>query len=395
MRAVLLLAAAALLGTPALPAQAAAPAAHEGQLVARVTFTGTGAGHGKGLSQYGARNRANDGQNYRTIVKHYYPGTRWATAAGNIRVLITGDTTTDVQVDARPKLVARSIGVHRTWTLPARRGGKPVTRWRITPASRHRSAISYRTDRWHAWRAAKGDAQFAAGGRPIVLRTPRGAIRYRGTLRSVAANAAGTVRDTVNILPLESYLRGVVPKEVPGEWPAQAVRAQAVAARTYAAYERAQAPAGRAYDLCDTAHCQVYGGASAEYARSNAAIAATAGSIVSYGGAPAFAQFSASNGGYSAAGDFPYLRAERDPYDHGRPGDPWTKTFTADQITRNWPDLGDLASIVVTERGGDDEQGHVLEVEVTDIAGHSHTVAGSTFASWMGLASTMFEITQK
>ena len=71
-------------------------------------------------------------------------------------------------------------------------------------------------------------------------------------------------RDTVNVVALDTYVKGVVPQEVPALWPTATVRSQAVAARTYAAHERAAAPAGRHYQLCDTAQCQVYGGLSAE-----------------------------------------------------------------------------------------------------------------------------------
>jgi stage II sporulation protein D len=393
-RAAVLLTAVLLVGGTALPARAAVPDGDQRRQVS-VTFTGSGYGHGKGLSQYGARNRANDGQGYREIVKAYYPGTHWGTAGGSVRVLLTGDTTTDVQVVPRSKLAVRSLGAHKTWTLPAKRDGKSVTRWKITPASKHRSVVSYRTRAWHAWRTAKGDAEFAAGGRPIALRTPNGLVSYRGTLRSASVDSSGTARNTVNILPFDSYLRGVVPKEVPGTWPAAAVRAQAVAARTYAAYERAAVPASRYYDLCDTAHCQVYGGQSAEFSKSSDAVAATAKRIVTYAGEPAFAQFSASNGGYSAAGGFPYLRAEPDPYDHGYPGDPWTATFTGDQITRNWSDLGQLQSIAIDQWEVDDQRAHVLRVKVTDTDGVSHRVSGATLASWLGLRSTRFEITQE
>ena len=111
-----------------------------------------------------------------------------------------------------------------------------------------------------------GDAQFSAGGRPITLVTPGGRVAYRGILRSATPSdlEPGAVdRDTVNVVPLDDYVRGVVPQEVPAQWPTQTVRSQAVAARTYAAHEAA-APADRHYQLCDTAHCQVYGGFSAE-----------------------------------------------------------------------------------------------------------------------------------
>ena len=138
--------------------------------------------------------------------------------------------------------------------------------------------MSYKTGRWHEWRVVGGDAELSAGGKPIKLLTPAGAVRYRGVLRSASPRGSATQRDTVDILPLESYLKGVVPREVPALWHRHAVRAQTIAARTYAAYERAHAAAGH-YQICDTAHCQVYGGYSAEYPTSNDAVDATAHEI--------------------------------------------------------------------------------------------------------------------
>src|SRR6478735_12533313 len=89
-----------------------------------VSIATTGWGHGIGLSQYGARNRAAAGQSYRTIVQHYYPGTSFANAYGNLRVLITADTSRDVVVLARPGLKAASLGAHKTWRLPSKYRGK-------------------------------------------------------------------------------------------------------------------------------------------------------------------------------------------------------------------------------------------------------------------------------
>ena len=130
------------------------------------------------------------------------------------------------------------------------------------------------------------------------------------------------------MLPLDRYVQGVVPSEVPTSWPADAVRAQAVAARTYAAFEREAAT--DYYDICDTTSCQVYGGLSAEDAAANDAVRATRGRVVLYEGLPAFTQFSSSNGGYSSAGSQPYLVAQPDPYEASsdNPNDPWTATVT-------------------------------------------------------------------
>ena len=201
------------LAATAIPATAAGQS--ERRVLEQVTITTVGWGHGKGLSQYGARNRAEAGQRWKQIVRNYYPHTKWGTASGKIRIQITADTSRDVVVLPRSGLKARSLGAKRTWKLPAKIRGEKVRAWKIRPAGRHRSEIAFRTGSWQTWRRAKGDAQFMAGGRPIVLKTPAGRASYRGALRSVSMNASGRDRDTVNVLPLDAYLRGVVPREVP------------------------------------------------------------------------------------------------------------------------------------------------------------------------------------
>lgn len=347
-----------------------------------------GNGHGKGLSQYGARNRAAAGQSYRQIVEHYYPGTSWGEATGNIRVLLTEDTSDDVMVDARSGLKVRSLGAGRaTTTLPAEIGGKTVKRWRIKAAG-SRSEISYRITRWKTWSSVSGDAEFAAGNKPITLNTPSGPVQYRGALRSATA---GGGRDTVNVVAVDTYVQGVIAREMPASWNPEAVKSQAIAARTYAAFERADA-GSRYYDLCDTSRCQVYGGYGAEHPSSTAAVKATARQILTYGGEPAFTQFSASNGGHSATGPFPYLVAEVDPFDHGMPDDPRTRTFTGDQVTRHWTGLGDLVSVTVTEETAPGEHGgRVLEVTIVG-TDRTQVTTGSAFASFLGLRSQILDV---
>lgn len=361
---------------------------------ATITIDGKGFGHGKGLSQYGAQGAALAHLTYTEILDFYYPGTGDGTAGGQVEVLITRDTTRDVIVGARTGLTVRSLGVGRTWALPAKRDGRTVGKWRITPTSGGRSTIAFRTRAWHTWRVVAGDAQFAAGGRPIRLFTPAGPVEYRGTLRS--ASTTGLDRDTVNILPLDSYLKGVVPREVPALWPAEAVKAQAVAARSYAAYERAHAPASRHYQLCDTAHCQVYGGYSAEKPPSNAAVSATALQILTAGGEPAFTQFSASNGGYSVAGRFAYLPAQSDPYDHYDPGPDgfvgWRTTVTETEVADAY-NLEDLAAISIDTRDGRGEFGGRVEtITLTSSSTKSFEVTGESFRQKLGLRSTLFTI---
>ena len=186
------LALAAVVVPAAGPAQAAADS---WRVPARATVTipGHGYGHGHGLSQYGAQGAARQGLGYRRIVEFYYPGTRWGRAARKVSVLISADTSEDVVVDARSRLTLRSRGSGQRWRLAQRN----ARLWRIEPASRGRSAVSYKTRRWHPWRVVPGDAEFSAGGSPIRLRTPAGAVQYRGVLRSASPAGSRTTRDTV------------------------------------------------------------------------------------------------------------------------------------------------------------------------------------------------------
>jgi SpoIID/LytB domain protein len=353
------------------------------------TVTGYGYGHGHGLSQYGAQGAAKQGLTWKQIVGFYYPGTRVGRARGTIKVLITADRK-DVVVDARSGLRLKKLSGGKSFVLAKVRA--KATRWRIMPRG-SRSVVSYRVPGrggWQKWTAFPGDAEFSAGRQPLTLRLPKHqSAEYRGALRSVA-------RHTVNVLPLDRYVQGVVPREVPAEWPAQAVRAQAVAARTYAASERESATSY--YDICDTESCQVYGGVADEHPAATAAVRATAGRVVLYQGRPAFTQFSSSNGGYSTAGSQPYLVAQPDPYEASsdNPNDPWTTTLTRAQIEKAWPGVSKLESLSFGRDGlGAHFGGRVTFVTLKGSLGGLPTsvqVTGDDFRSTLGLKSTWFEL---
>ena len=364
-------------------------AAEEVPAAASYTVTGYGYGHGHGLSQYGAQGAANQGLSWKQIVGFYYPGTRLGRARGPIKVLITADKK-DVVVDAQAGLRLTRLTGRKAFILAKVR--PKATRWRIMPRG-SRSVVSYRAPGrggWQKWTTFPGAAEFSAGNQPLTLLLPKHqSAQYRGALRSVE-------KHTVNVLPLDRYLQGVVPREVPADWPAQAVRAQAVAARTYAAFEREAATSY--YDICDTESCQVYGGVADEHPSSNAAIKATAGRVVLYQGQPAFTQFSSSNGGYSSAGSQPYLAAQPDPYEASsdNPNDPWTATVTSAQIEKAWPVLGTLVSLSFTRDGlGAHFGGRVTSVTLTGTLGALPTsvkVTGDDFRSRLGLKSTWLEL---
>ena len=384
MRAVPVLFSAALAASlPVIPASAATGDVWRIPTDATITIRGHGYGHGHGMSQYGAEGAAREGLSYRKILGFYYPGTDWGTARGRVTVLITADTTDDLLVEARTGLTVRDTAGGARMALP----DNGARRWKVAVGNDGVNRVLYRTRRWHRWKALDGQGEFYAGGDPITLVTPAGDRAYRGRLR-VGVTSAGD-RVTVNALALDNYLKGVVPLEMPASWSPAAVRAQAVAARTYAAYERRH-PQSSAYQICDTSSCQVYGGYDAEYPASNDAVDATAGRVLLAGGEPAFTQFGSSSGGWTAAGSVPYLPAQEDPYDGwaGNPVHTWSVKVGDGVLERTWPAVGDLRRIAVTKRDGNgDWGGRISSLTLSGTKGKV-TVTGDTFRTLLGLRST-------
>ena len=387
-------AAVALSAHLAVPPSAQADDARTGEpRAATVRLLTNGFGHGRGLSQYGAQARAKLGHTRQEILRFYYPGLATGSSSGSMKVLITADTSSDVVVVDRAGLSVRSLGTGKAYRLDSPAAAK---RWKIVAASGGRSTVAWRaaTGSWRTWRTLAGQAEFSAGGLPITLVTPSGNASYRGALRSALPTASSTTRDTVNVVPLESYLRGVVPREVFASWRAAALQAQAVAARTYAAFERDDR-SDRYFHVDDTTSSQVYGGYADEVDTTNAAIKATAGQVLTSGGRPAFTQFSSSNGGWSSAGSMPYLVAQQDPYEvsSGNPNASWTTTVTDAQIEKQWPQIGDLTQISLTRDGNGDLGGRITSATFTGTAG-SAKVTGDDFRYLMGTGgrSTWFKL---
>ena len=359
-----------------------------------VTIRGHGFGHGHGMSQYGAQGAAKKGLTYRQIMAFYYPRTTWGTVSGSVRVLITSDTTSDVVVAPVPGMTVKDLGTGTTYPLPSPSG---VTRWRLAVDSNHRTVVQWSDGAWHTWKPGgksvlTGDGELAAPS-PLRLYTPTGSRTYRGALRAASPSTGSASRDTVNVLSMDDYVRGVIPSEMPPSWQTEAVRSQAVAARTYATWSRDQYPS-RYYQICDTTACQVYGGAGVEDSRSNAAVTATAKQILTYGGKPAFTQFSSSSGGWTSSGSVAYLTAKADPYDayDGNPVHEWTSTVDVARIEKAWPAVGTLRRVHVTRRDGNGEWAGRVWTLVLDGTQGDVTVSGDSFRSVLGLKSSWFSI---
>jgi stage II sporulation protein D len=361
----------------------------------QIVVRGHGFGHGHGMSQYGAQGAASQGLGYQDIADFYYPGTTWSKVSGKIRVLISADTTSDVVVSPAAGLTVRDLGDGQTYALPDLTG---VQRWRLSVDAGNHEVLAYQNPTgWHPWAPADkavlvGDGEFF-GPTKLTLWTPYGARSFRGALRAASPSSGATYRDTVNVLPMDSYVKGVVPYEMPASWNPEAVKAQAVAARTYATWSRDQHPT-RYYQVCDTTSCQVYGGAGGEDSRSNAAVDATARQILTYGGRAAFTQFSASNGGWTSSGGVAYLPAEADPYDGwaGNPVHDWSLTVDAGRLERYYPAIGSLRRIRVVARDGNGEWDGRVSTVVLDGTRSDLTLSGDRFQSFYGLRSRWFSV---
>lgn len=354
------------------------------------TVRGLGFGHGHGMSQYGAKGAAEQGLTAAQIVAFYYPGAKLASVGGTaIRVQITGSPANALEVAAANGLQLRSVGTGVVYGLPTRAG---LTRWRLTPSGGH-TVVSYLDGGgWHQWTAPTGakylasQGEFFAPNSAVSVVTNQGVAPYRGTVR-LASDPSGSW-PTVNYVGLDDYLRGVVPSEMPANWPTAAVQAQAIAARTYALAGKA-ASGARPFDTCDTTACQVYAGVRAEQPASNAAVAATAGRYLTYGGAPAYAQFSSSNGGWESAGGRPYLPSKADPYDKYAG---WTSQISNAAVQAAHPEIGKLAEIgVVSRDGGGAFGGRVQQILLTGSNGQT-LISGDAFAGMLRLRSDLFTI---
>lgn len=356
----------------------------------KVVVAGSGWGHGHGMSQYGAYGAAKKGLSYTKILAFYYPGTTLKTTSNRtMRIWITQNTSTSLYFRPDTGLTVRdSAGT--IVTLPR---GSNYTKWRMSRSSSGVRTLAYRnaagtyvtyktnlgaTRLWYVTNSRTGTVRLAIGGTTYT---------YSGQFGLDVRSGRNIV---INYVPLETYLRNVVPSEMPSSWSTEALRAQAVAARTYALRTASKTAT---YDLCNTSSCQVYKDNSSRYSRTDAAISATAGKTLYYGSSVALTQFSSSNGGWSAsASGYPYLSAHADPYDGVPRSQAWTKTITTSAIVKAYPAIGSFRSIQVTSRVDAGPYNGKGRVSTVTIRGSKSTVkvSGGSFKSKFGLKETLF-----
>jgi stage II sporulation protein D len=364
-----------------------------------LTFYGRGYGHGVGMSQYGARGRALAGQLAPEILAHYYARTTLGTRSGatTVRVLLlTGFAATP----ARPLTVVGLVGgwtvdgIATTFPANARLTLAPTapkaTTWTLRVADATGAVLATKT--------ASGDVYVRPITSSSVLQLVSKATTtnvYRGFFRIHLTTSAVVV----NHIAVDRYLRGVVPLEMPSSWPAEALKAQAITARSYALYR--VHPTSGLYDVYDDTRSQVYRGKRAETSAGNIAVSSTAGTVLLSGTSLVNALFHSADGGWTennenvfvssagtiVAGAVSYLRGSSDrapdgsSYDKASPYATWkTATYGATALSAMFAtdprtNVGTLSDLDLSNRG---VSGRLISVTLTGDLG-SKTVSGDVF----------------
>jgi stage II sporulation protein D len=333
---------------------------------------GRGFGHGVGMSAYGAEGYAEHGKSYRFILGHYYTGASLGTLPRPrvVRVLLgisSGDVlfskaTSGCGVSLDPK---RSYEAHLVGNQVRLRssGGKPLAKCGRTLRA-----------------AGRGKIEIAGYG------------TYRGALETLATESSSGSLNVVNALSVENYVKGVIPNESPPSWPAEELKAQAVASRSFALTGGVD---GNGFDLYSDTRSQVYKGLESEYPSTDAAAEATRGQVVTYDGHIAETLFSACSGGHTESIQYvfggpaiPYLQGVPDPYDSSCPLHTWTLEFSGPEISDRLGAYldGRLKKVVVTKTG---VTPRIVSARlfgtggITTVTGEDLEVALGGYSTWM------------
>lgn len=227
--------------------------------------------------------------------------------------------------------------------------------------------------------------------------------KYRGTIELLNQGGKLTV---VNSLPVDQYLYGVLPKEMSPSWPLEALKAQAVAARSYALHTSGKHK-NEGFDVCTTTDCQVYTGYDGEQIKTNEAVNQTRGEVLIYNGEVILAVFHAAGGGYTEhsenvwSSSIPYLRGVRD-FDEGTPNYRWSVEMKASEFEKRLQVkgylVGDIKKIQLSpikdrpqknqDRG---ISGRVLRMEI-DGSKRNVTISGTELRNILGLKSSLFDL---
>jgi stage II sporulation protein D len=341
---------------------------------ATLVISGHGWGHGVGMSQYGAYGYAQHDYTYDQIIAHYFPGTDLKTTdSKTIRVLLAGGAPSLTISSTAPFSVTDSSGA--TSVLPD-------LSVKLTSSLKLDLADGSGTT------ALAGPLTFTADSAPLVY----AGRSYRGKLRVIVV---GNKLRLVNDVGLESYLYGVVPCESPHDWPAEALKAQAVVSRTYAL---ASINPSSNFDVYADTRSQVYLGISHEFPESTQAVKDTAGEAVYYNGQIARTYFFSTSGGRTSAiqdawpkaEPEPYLISVSDPYDNISPYHNWGPvTVSSRKLATRLGISGPISDL--TTKANPSKR--VATATITGAGDETWQVTGASIQQALGLRSTWFKAT--
>lgn len=366
-----------------------------------IAVSGHGWGHGRGMGQYGAYGYTSmDGWTSAQILDHFYGGT----TPGDV-----GDpvlTVRMVEHDGQSTVVNLDQGQLSTMDSAGNVTPAPDRAVKVDQTGAGTWQISDGPGCGGPWTPRAGvvssalirilpevaDPSQTDPSQALQLCGSGTDVRWvRGNVLATQSNGA---QYTVNELTMDSYLRGVVPRESPASWPAAALEAQAVAARSYG-YAEDRYPYAK---TCNTTSCQVYGGwqmrvsgtvTPLEYPSSNLAVGATTGKVRVRDGNVMRTEFSSSTGGWTAGGTFPSVADDGDAIS-ANPNHDWTTGVPVSAIEGAY-NKGSLQRIDILARSTSDGGRRVATLRLT-FSGGTVDVSGSDFQGKFGLKSTWFDI---
>jgi stage II sporulation protein D len=331
--------------------------------------SGRGWGHGVGMSQYGAYGMAKAGYAHDEILSYYYTGTELGRAATKqVRVLLVEGRRALTLSSTMPYVVTDGAG--ERFTLP--KGPLALTQKLVVQTE-------------------TGPVRAVS---PLLIRSGKNVPlslegkAYRGQLE--VASEKGFLR-VVDVVPLESYLQGVVAGEMPYSWPSEALQAQAVAARSYALATRVE---GKPFDLYADARSQVYLGVAGEKPLTTEAVRATTGQVVLYGGEVATTYYFSTSGGKTASAadvfgfSVPYLVSRPDPWDKASPYHRWGPVLIGARTMQS--KLG-AESRVLDATGVPTPSGRLRSLRLQTVDGPT-SVPASLLRTALGLRSTWISV---
>ena len=342
----------------------------------RLTIRGAGFGHGVGMSQYGAMGYATQGAGYSDILAHYYTGTSLGTVEPTsvVRVLLQS-TSGAAAITSAERAGSRTLD--------------PAKSYRVVRRTFDQVDLQSATGRKLGTYTAP--LQIDGGADGIVLKGRALNGRTSGAYRGILELRPGVFGvNAINAVALDQYVQGVVPVESPASWPLEALKAQAVAARTYAI---TSTKGGNGFEHYPDTRSQVYGGIGVEQPTTNQAVAETARQVVTYQGQPVTTYFFSTSGGRTENNENsfggppqPWLRSVEDPYDDVSPRHRWRVQMTMSAAASKLSGLvkGRFRGVKVIRRGASPR---VVAANVVGSRGTTR-VTGSTLRSRFGLFDT-------